>query len=89
VTVPGFGGRPNQLPPPPGGPIPPQLNAAFPPPPPPPRQVQYGTTFGIELGMAYEVNKNGKVDRVLTLAPEAFQKEIPPPAGVKLPGGGK
>jgi hypothetical protein len=89
VTVPGFPGGPIPLPPPPGGPIPPQLNAAFPPPPPPPRQVQYGTTFGIEYGMAYEVDKSGKVDRVLTLPAEAFQKEIPPPQGVKLPAADK
>ncbi len=85
VTIPG--GRPIPLPPN-GGPPPPQLAAAFPPPPPPPRQVKFGTAFGIEYGVAYEVDKNVKVDRTLTLAPEAFKQEIAPPAGVKLPAAG-
>jgi hypothetical protein len=86
ATVPGFPGGPFRLPPGPGAGVPPQLNAAFPPPPPQLREVKYGTTFGIEFGMAYEVNKSGRVDRVLTLPFEAFQKEIPPPPGVKLSG---
>jgi hypothetical protein len=82
ATIGGLPG-PFPLPPPPApGVVPPQLNAAFPPPP-PPRQVKFGTTFGVEFGMGYEVDKNGKVERTLTLPIAPFQKEIPAPAGVR------
>ena len=50
-----------------------------------PREIKYGTTFGIEYGAGYEVDKNGKVDRVLILPPEPFKTEIPPPSGVAPP----
>jgi hypothetical protein len=89
-----FGGggpfdRPRPLPLPPA-PVPPiRRGAARPPalqPPPPPRefpQVRFGTTFGIEYGLAYEVNKEGNVVKTLTLAPESFQKELPLPPGIR------
>jgi hypothetical protein len=77
-------GGPAPLPPAPGpGGAPPQLNAALPPPPPPPRQVKFGTTFGVEFGMGYEVDKTGKIERTLTLPIAPFQKELPPPPGVR------
>ena len=75
-------GGPVPLPPGPAG-APPQLNAAFPPPPPPPRQVKFGTTFGVEFGMGYEVDKAGKLERTFTLPVAAFQKELPPPPGIR------
>ena len=60
----------------------------LPPPPPPPRfRVRYGTTFGIELGMAYEVDKKGKVDKISTLPIEGFHQEIPPPPVLGGPRG--
>jgi hypothetical protein len=72
--------------------------AALPPvalmrPPPPQRfRVRYGTTFGVEFGMAYEVDKSGKVVKILTLPFEGFHQEIPPPPVLggprgRLPGG--
>jgi hypothetical protein len=66
-------------------PLPPRpVKDAAPPPrlPPPPIElprVRYGTSFGIEFGVAYEVDKNGKVVRTLTLPVESFQRELPPP----------
>ncbi len=62
--------------------------AAFP--PPPPRdfpKVRYGTQFGIEYGIAYEVTKNGKIDRTLILPIESFSKELPPPPAIGPRGG--
>lgn len=44
-----------------------------------PNGLRYGTQFGVELGMAYEVSKAGKLERTLTLTIEGFQKELPPP----------
>jgi hypothetical protein len=76
--------RPLPLPPPPKKDGQPEAAAAFPPPPPPPPRfegVRTGTSFGVEFGVAYEVTKNGKVDRVLTLPIETFQKELPLPPG--------
>jgi hypothetical protein len=72
------GGPPQVVPP-----APPQGLAAFPPPPPPFRRpsIRYGTTFGIEFGMAYEVSTTGKVDRTLTLPAQSFVKELPIPPG--------
>jgi hypothetical protein len=52
-----------------------------------PRTITYGTKFGIEYGMGYEVDKNGKVERVLELPVEAFKTEIPPPPSGVLPPG--
>jgi hypothetical protein len=73
------------LPPPPlppgkvKGAPPEQPGVALPPPPPRFPRVRYGTSFGIEFGMGYEVNINGKVDRTLTLPVQSFSKELPPP----------
>jgi hypothetical protein len=54
-------------------------------PPPPPRErpaFRFGTVVGLELGMAFEVSKHGKIDSVLTLPIQTFTREIPPPPGV-------
>ena len=46
-----------------------------------PNGLRYGTQFGIEFGAAFEVSKSGKVERMLTLPPASFQRELPmPPA---------
>lgn len=83
----GFRGRPLPLPPPKDAPARPKAAVAFPPPPPRdfPR-IRYGTSFGIEYGMAFEFDKNGKLVRTLTLPAQAFQKELPPPPALG-PGG--
>jgi len=39
----------------------------------------YGTEFGMEYGVAYEVSKSGRVERILILPPESYVREIPPP----------
>jgi hypothetical protein len=54
------------------------------PPPPPPRfpKVRYGTTFGVEFGMAYEVSKKSDVVRTAVLPPAGFQQNLPPPPRV-------
>jgi hypothetical protein len=49
--------------------------------------VRFGTAFGIEFGRAYEVSKDGKVVRTLTLPPESFQQELRPPARFRPPAG--
>jgi hypothetical protein len=91
-----FDRDPIPLPPPPlpikpGQPVPPAVppglaappRAAFPPPPRPFRpRVRYGTSFGIEYGMSYEVTTAGKVDRILTLPAQSFVKELPIPPGI-------
>lgn len=49
---------------------------------PPPRLengLRYGAQFGIEYGAQFEVSKAGKVEKVKTLPPESFAKELPPP----------
>jgi hypothetical protein len=61
--------------------------ALSPPPPPRPIGFRYGTTFGVEFGVAYEVDKKGKVDKILTLPFEGFHHEIPPPP-MRGPRGG-
>ena len=43
------------------------------------KTVRYGTSFGAELGMAYEVNHLGKLEKTEPLPLSTFQKEIPPP----------
>ncbi len=50
-------------------------------PPPRPFKVRYGTTFGIEYGMAYEVSKTGTVEKTLALPAKAFKEVLPPPPG--------
>jgi len=53
-----------------------------PPPPPPDRKVRVGVTFGVEVGMAYEVDKSGKVVATKLLPPKGFSQELQaPPAG--------
>jgi hypothetical protein len=84
----GRGGRPRGILPKPPAIVPPGGGklAFFPPPPPPrPIKVRYGVTFGVEYGMAYEVDKNGKVVRVEELKVQSFHQEIPPPPGVRGP----
>jgi hypothetical protein len=60
------------------------------PPPPPPRfpKVRYGTTFGVEFGMAYEVSKKGDVVGTAVLPPEGFQQNLPVPPRILPPRGG-
>jgi hypothetical protein len=40
---------------------------------------RYGTTFGVELGAAYDVSKRGEVVRTAVLPVEGFQHTLPPP----------
>lgn len=48
------------------------------------KEVRYGKSFGVELGMAYEVvPKSGKIERSLELPLELFEKDLPPPASLK------
>jgi len=91
----GINGRPIPLPLPPGrrkevAPRPAPVAPVAVRRPPPPRfpQVRYGTTFGVEFGIAYEVNKKGKVDKILKLPFEGFHSEIPPPPAFGGPRGG-
>jgi hypothetical protein len=76
-------GRPIPLPPPPK---PGKEKALAFRPPPPPREfkVKYGVSFGVELGLAYEVDIKGKVVATHELPPQSFSREIPPPPGAKL-----
>jgi hypothetical protein len=41
--------------------------------------IRFGTTFGVELGQAFEVSKDGTVVKKQKLPLRSFQKEIPPP----------
>jgi hypothetical protein len=72
------GMRPGPLPLPPG-----KGALAFRPPPPPrDTKVRVGVTFGVEVGMAYEVDKSGKVVATRLLPPKGFSQELQaPPAG--------
>jgi hypothetical protein len=83
---------PFPLPPPPkevAKDAPPAAGPQRPPPPPPPRGegVRFGTTFGVEFGVEYQIDKTGKVDKVLTLPTQAFHRELPPPPGAGGPRG--
>lgn len=73
--------RPFPLPPPPPikG-VKPGLGA-FPPPPPRFERIRVGTTFGIEYGVAYEVDKDGDLVRILVLPAEGFGEQLQPPPG--------
>ena len=68
------------LPPNPGpGKGAPQAAVALPPPPPPPPRpipMTVGTQIGVEFGVAYEVNKAGKVDKVSVLPNRTFSSEV-------------
>jgi hypothetical protein len=44
-----------------------------------PNGLRYGKQFGIELGMAYEIGKTGKVEKTMTLALETFQRDLQQP----------
>jgi hypothetical protein len=49
---------------------------------------RYGTTFGVELGTAYEVSKQGDVVRTAVLPIQAFQHILPAPSQSRpRPGG--
>lgn len=43
--------------------------------------VRYGTMYGIEFGMVYEVAKSGKHERSQPIAIQSFKKDLPPPGG--------
>src|SRR5262245_62189204 len=49
--------------------------------------LRFGKQFGIEFGTAYELSKTGKVERVLSLPIESFQREMPSPQFFKGAGG--
>jgi hypothetical protein len=70
--------RPFALPPPPGKEQPGAVR-----PPPGNFKVRYGVTFGVESGMAYEVDHTGKLAATWELLPQSFHKEIPPPPGAR------
>lgn len=42
--------------------------------------IRFGTMFGVELGMAYEVSTTGAVERTQPQPIRSFTKELPPPA---------
>ena len=91
TTIKGGGGaRPLPLPVvPPGG----AKRLAFRPPPPPRDfEIRIGVTFGVELGMAYEVDGKGKIVATEELPIKSFSQELAPPpgGGIRggLPGGG-
>jgi hypothetical protein len=42
-------------------------------------RIRYGTSFGIEFGMAYEVSKQGEVVHTEPLPTEAFRHDLPVP----------
>jgi hypothetical protein len=53
--------------------------------------IRYGTSFGVELGMTYEVSKTGKVEQSQELPVQMFHKEIrrPPEDPGDRPRGSK
>jgi hypothetical protein len=72
---------------PPGGPKGGQIKQ---PPPPPPKEklkVRVGTTFGVEFGVMYEVDKTGKLVSTEVVPFQPFSQQIQPPPGVGGPGG--
>jgi len=78
-----------QAPPPPSPQVPGgQASKDQPPPPPPPRKrrIKTGISFGTEFGMAYEVDKTGKLVRTQTLPIESFEHRLPPPPQILPPG---
>ena len=56
--------------------------------PPRPIKMKVGTTFGVEFGMAYEVDKDGKLVRIQELPIDSFTSTIQPPPGVRPGPGG-
>ena len=58
-------------------------------PPAPPRGVgiRIGVTFGVELGMAYEIDVTGKVVATEELPCKSFSQELAPPPGGGIRGG--
>jgi hypothetical protein len=85
TQVDGGGARPLPLPalPPRGA----GLVAFFPPPPPRNFKVRIGVTFGVELGMAYEIDVKGKTVATEELPIKSFSQELAPPPGGRLRGG--
>jgi hypothetical protein len=52
-------------------------DGAFQPVPAPGQEQRFkGTTFGVELGFAYEVTRHGKIDRVLVLPIQTYHKAV-------------
>jgi hypothetical protein len=76
----------DQVPPPPPPPPPGQVGKVQPPPPPLKRRFKTGVSFGIEFGMAYEVDKAGKLVRTQGLPIESFEHRLPPLPGILPPG---
>jgi len=48
------------------------------------KEVRYGKSFGVELGMTYEISKKGRLERSQLLPLKAFEKELPPPPKATL-----
>jgi hypothetical protein len=65
----------------------PQAAVALPPPPPRPIKMTVGTQIGVEFGVAYEVNKSGKVDKVSVLPNQTFSGPLQPSRTNRAPGG--
>jgi hypothetical protein len=51
--------------------------------PAPPRRLEnglrYGTQFGVEYGAQFEIAKSGKIDKIKSLEPQTFTREMPAP----------
>ena len=70
--------QPRPLPPGPaqGGPAaPPRLENGL----------RFGTQFGIESGVQFEVSKSGKIDKIKILEPQSFSKDLPAPPAFDRP----
>jgi hypothetical protein len=76
---PGKKGMPQPPPPPPGKQ--PQPPPPPPPPPPPKFKTRVGTTFGVEFGVAYEIDKTGKLVHTEVVPFQSFTLQLPPPPG--------
>ena len=61
--------------------------ALRPPAPPRPFNIRIGVTFGVDLGMAYEIDVKGKVVATEELPIKSFSQELAPPPGGGLRGG--
>jgi hypothetical protein len=56
-----------------------------PPPPPPPRKERVGTTFGVEFGVAYAIDKTGKLVATEVVPLQSFVTQLRPPPGAVVP----
>jgi hypothetical protein len=71
---------PLPMPPPPGGG--PKGKVMLPPPPPKDFKVRVGTTFGVDFGVAYEIDKTGKLLNTEVVPFQTFVTQLPMPAGI-------